>query len=461
MKESQHTEWKESWRDEFLKWVCGFANAEGGVLVIGKTDKGVPVGVPDAKQLLEVLPNKIRDVLGIMADVRLARESGKELIEIRVAPYPYPVSYKGEYHYRSGSTKQELKGAALDRFLLKKQGRTWDGVPVPDVTVRSLSKAAIDSFRLKARHSLRMNASDLKESMSGLVEKLHLYDGKHLKRAAVLLFHPEPEKFVTGALVKIGFFRTNDDLLYHDEIHGDLFTQTEKTIELLQTKYLKAAITYRGLQRVETLPVPETALREAVLNAIIHKEYSNGAPIQISVYADKLMIWNPGHLPETWTVAKLKEKHSSQPPNPSIAGVFFRAGEIEAWGRGIERIFSACRAAKFPEPVIDHEATGLWITFPFSADLVQRTAPDAPREKPSGKTFGENLQGKATGKKLGKTARAIVELMRAAPKITVPELAEQLGKTERAILLQISGLKEQSVIRRVGPDKGGHWEVTE
>ncbi len=174
--------------------------------------------------------------------------------------------------------------------------------------------------------------------------------GNYLKRAAVLAFHPDPEKFVTGAFVKIGYFRTNDDLLYHDEVHGDLFTQVSRTIDLLLTKYLKAAITYQGIQRVETLPVPEPALREAVLNAIIHKDYASGTPVQISVYADKLMVWNPGQLPQAWTVAKLKRKHASLPFNPDIANIFFRAGEIEAWGRGVERIFAACREARFPEP---------------------------------------------------------------------------------------------------------------
>ena len=146
MKEHQHIEWKESWRDDCLKWICGFANAEGGVLVIGRNDKGAVVGVADARKLLADLPNKIRDVLGIMANVHLVKKSGKELIEIRVEPYPTPISYKGSYYYRSGSTTQELKGAALERFLLRKQGRTWDDVPVPGVRVRDLSKPAIDTF---------------------------------------------------------------------------------------------------------------------------------------------------------------------------------------------------------------------------------------------------------------------------------------------------------------------------
>ena len=89
---------------------------------------------------------------------------------------------------------------------------------------------------------------------------------------------------------------------------------------------------------------------------VIHKDYATGTPVQISVYADTLMIWNPGQLPATWTVEKLTQKHSSQPFNPDIANVFFRAGEIEAWGRGIESIFGACRAAGFPDPVLEYEA---------------------------------------------------------------------------------------------------------
>ncbi len=139
MKEHQHIEWKESWRDEYLKWICGFANAEGGVLVIGRNDKGVAVGVKDARKLMADIPNKVRDILGIMVDVNLRQEAGKETLEILVDPYPYPVSYKGEYHYRSGNTKQELKGAALDKFLLRKQGRHWDGVPIPYLQLLPIS----------------------------------------------------------------------------------------------------------------------------------------------------------------------------------------------------------------------------------------------------------------------------------------------------------------------------------
>lgn len=96
MSESQNTEWKSTWRDEYIKWICGFANANGGRLEIGRDDYGNVIGLDDAKRLMEDLPNKIRDVLGIVVDINLSSESGKDLISIEVAPHPYPVSYKGQ-----------------------------------------------------------------------------------------------------------------------------------------------------------------------------------------------------------------------------------------------------------------------------------------------------------------------------------------------------------------------------
>ncbi len=220
MNESQHIEWKRSWRDDYLKWVCAFANADGGVLIIGKDDKGNVVGLSDAKRLLEEIPNKVRDILGIMVEVNLQRapnnheeEGDKDFIEIVVDPYPYPISYKGAYHYRSGSTKQELKGAALDQFLLRKQGRRWDGVPVPYVKASDLETKSLAYFRQKALKSQRLSAEILEESDPTLLEKLHLLEGSYLTRAAVLLFHTEPECFFTGAQIKIGYFQSDSDLL--------------------------------------------------------------------------------------------------------------------------------------------------------------------------------------------------------------------------------------------------------
>lgn len=464
MKESQNTEWKESWRDEYLKWLCGFANAEGGVLVIGKDDKGKAVGVTDAKKLLVDLPNKIRDVLGIVAHLRLVQEEGKDLVEIQVEPYPNPISYKGEYHVRSGSTKQELKGTALDRFIMRKYGRTWDGAPVPKVTVRQLSGVAFELFRNLASQSDRIAPEDLRASREKLLQKLRLFEGTYLTRAAVLLFHPDPEKFFSGAHVKVGFFKDDVDVLYHDLIEGDLFSQVTKTVEMIRAKYMKAAITYQGIQRIETYPVPYEALREAVLNAAIHKDYTSGAPIQIRVYEDKMSIWNPGQLPEGWSNDRLLNVHSSEPLNPKIANAFFRAGEIESWGRGISKIFSACKQAGFPNPEIEQESGGWWTRFTFSQAVIDRLKgelSDSGKPKTEEKNYGEKLRRKTEEKKLGKTAEAMIQAIADSPKITTSELAEALRRSESAIEKQLRQLKNDGILRRVGPDKGGHWEIIE
>ena len=118
--ENQQIEWKETWREEHLKWVCGFANAEGGRLSIGKTDRGQAVGVANVRELLENLPNKIRDMMGILVEVNFRLEQDLPLIEIQVPAYPNPISYKGKFYFRSGSTLQELNGNALQRFLMRK-----------------------------------------------------------------------------------------------------------------------------------------------------------------------------------------------------------------------------------------------------------------------------------------------------------------------------------------------------
>ena len=363
MSETQNIEYKSVWKDEYLKWICGFANAQGGTLYIGKDDNGNVVGVKDAKKLLEELPNKITTILEIVTPVNLHQTEQGDYIEIIVDSHPNPVNYKGEYHYRSGSTKQELKGAALDKFLLQKQGKHWDAVSIPNVSVADLKPETFDFFRKRGVKSKRLDEDVLTDTNEVLLNNLKLTDNGYLKRAALLLFHPDPEKYVSGAYIKIGFFRTDSDLLFQDEIHGNLFEQVEKTMDLLFTKYIKAMISYEDIYRVETYEYPKDALREALLNAVAHKDYTGPYPIQISVYDNKIMIWNYGKLPENWTVEDLLDKHSSQPRNPDVATTFFRSGYVESWGRGMDKMRNLCLEAKIPLPQLSCKGNDFWTVF--------------------------------------------------------------------------------------------------
>ena len=364
MNENQNIEWKESWRDDYLKWICGFANAAGGKIYIGMNDSGQVVGVADAKKLLEDIPNKVRDVLGIIVDVNLLEKDGLEYIEIDVPPYSNPINYKGQYHYRSGSTKQELKGAALNRFILQRTGRHWDEFPIERAKVEELSASALNRFRKEAARSGRVDEGVLNDNTEHLLHDLRLIDEDgHLNRAALLLFHPDPERFVFGAYIKIGFFRDDKgNLEFQDEVHGALMEQVDKAMDLIKTKYLIYRISYEGISRRETPQFPVEAIRESLMNAVAHKDYASAVPIQISVLPDHITFWNAGQLPESWTTEKLFESHPSSPYNPLIANAFFRSGDIESWGRGYKRILEAVSAYKLLPPKLEM-ISGLMITY--------------------------------------------------------------------------------------------------
>ncbi len=370
MPEQQNIEWKQSWRDEYLKWICGFANAKGGKLFIGKDDNGIIIGIDNYKRLMDDIPNKIQNYLGIICNVNLHQESEKYFIEIETEPYPYPISYKGQYHYRSGSTKQELKGIALDKFLLNRQGKCWDSVPVPNVKIEDLKQETLQLFRKKAYNSKRVNDSVLKDDDKTIIENLDLNENEYLKRAAILLFHPKPEKFITGAYIKIGYFETDDDLRFQNVVYGNLFEQIEQALDLIKNKYLKAYIRYEGIDRIEEYIFPESVIREALLNAVCHKDYSSNTPIQIRIYENKIIFWNSGQLPENWTIEKLRIRHPSQPFNPDIANTFFRAGYVEAWGRGTINMINECKKKGILPPHFIYDFSG------FIVELFKYTEKD-------------------------------------------------------------------------------------
>jgi ATP-dependent DNA helicase RecG len=438
MSETQNIEYKTIWKDEYLKWICGFANAQGGTLYIGKDDNGNVVGVKDAKKLLEELPNKITTILGIVTPVNLHQTEQGDYIEIIVDSHPNPVNYKGEYHYRSGSTKQELKGAALDKFLLQKQGKHWDAVSIPNVSVADLKPETFDFFRKRGVKSKRLDEDVLTDTNDVLLNNLKLTDNGYLKRAALLLFHPDPEKYVSGAYIKIGFFRTDSDLLFQDEIHGNLFEQVEKTMDLLFTKYIKAMISYEDIYRVEIYEYPKDALREALLNAVAHKDYTGPYPIQISVYENKIMIWNYGKLPENWTVEDLLDKHSSQPRNPDIATTFFRSGYVESWGRGMDKMRNLCIEAKIPLPQLSCKGNDFWTV------------------------FRKDIYNKEDLSKLGLSDRQIkaVLYVKEHGRITNKEYQEVNGIGKSVTIDELRNLVDKQILVRIGETgRGTYYEL--
>ncbi len=446
MSENQNTEYKESWRTEYLKWVCGFANAQGGTIYIGIDDAGKVVGVKEIKKLMDDIPNQIQSGLGIIADVNRQTKNGLDYIEIKVNPSTYPVNYHGEYHYRSGSTKQQLQGAALTEFIREKTGYLWDAVPIDNISVNDLDRNSIDIFRREAVRKKRMEKADLEISDEELLDHLDLLvDGK-LKRAAAMLFYRKPGRIITGCYVKIGRFGEGSDLQYQDTVEGSLFSIADRVIDLIYTKYLKASITYEHDVRVETYPFPREGVREAIYNALGHNNYAASIPIQIRIEDEAMYISNNCILPKNWTVETLMKPHKSEPFNPSIANAFYRAGYIEAWGRGIQKICEACRELGTAEP--EYTVLGDDLTVKFTA-LESAKVSDIKAPKYQIDTLDNTLDKK------------ILALIEGKPTITQNEMAIYFGVSVPTIKRTMKKLLGSGHIVREGGKRYGHWEKFE
>lgn len=472
MQENQTVEWKEFWKDKYLQWVCAFANTNGGTLIIGKNDNGSNVGVENVAELLEQIPTKIRNTMGIIADVHVETHDNVNIIVINVDEQLFPVSCKGKYYSRSGSSTFELTGLPLDSLVYKRLGKTWDSIPVPDESVETLDNRAIKTFRKKALQSDRLTEEDLDVTDKLLLDKLNLYEGEYLKRAAILLFHENPEKWITGAYIKIGYFGNSDsDLLYQDEVTGPLIEQVDKALELVYQKYMKALITYEGIQRVEKYMFPKSAFREILLNAVIHKDYATCIPIQISVYEDKIYIWNPGKLPEPLTVDTLFKKHQSIPYNPKIAATFFKTGMIESWGRGFDKILVACKKSNAPLPVYSQDLGGLMVLCNEGAAykklrmqyLNKFENSNFINEDRTSYSFDShsNLLNNNFAKAQLSRVKLLLAILHRSPKSTYDELAEILGVNKKTVSRDIEKLKGLGILKREGSDKTGSWIVSD
>jgi len=327
------------------------------VIYIGKDDNGNIVGVDDYKRLMDDIPNKIKNSMGITVEVNLQHENENYFIEIVTHSYSVPISLRGRYYFRSGSTKQELTGASLNEFLLRKSGKTWDDVIEQRATFEDIDEKAVASFLQASEKAGRLPENE-GLTLPELFEKLRLSEKGQLKRAAVILFAKEPAKFYPNTFVKIGRFGKDDaDLLFQETEEGNLIVLLHAILQQLNHKFLTRQIDFEGMNRIEKGEYPVPAIREMLLNALVHRNYM-GAPIQIRVYDNEISVWNDGGLPEGITEADLKKIHRSKPRNPVIADVCFKGGYIDSWGRGTIKIIDSCREANLPEPEMKDEQGG-------------------------------------------------------------------------------------------------------
>ncbi len=267
MEESHTIEFKQSWHDDYLKWICGFANASGGKLLIGVNDAGEVVGISNFTTLMEDVPSKARNLMGVTVSVNLLKKDDRFYLEIITPSYGTPISLRGRYYFRSGSTNTELTGNALNEFLMKKFRQTWDDVPEESFATDQLNLQTIEDFKNLAIDRLPGIRAELDPVI--LLKKLNLIQDGKFKKACILLFGSNPpQHYFKQAHLKIGKFNSDVDVLTSDIVEGNLFQQIDMVMNILTTKYLLKPITYDGIHRREKLEYPYLALREAIVHPV-------------------------------------------------------------------------------------------------------------------------------------------------------------------------------------------------
>jgi ATP-dependent DNA helicase RecG len=369
--ESETLEFKSQWTREALDTVAAFANGRGGVLLVGVKEGGTVIGWQGTEQELRTIADQISETLRIQPSIALETYQNKPVLRIQVSPSRIPVAVRGRYFRRVGNTTREIAPEELGRFFLDTLGLQWDAL-TGDYHFDEMDSETISHFVHLSRARLPYVGED--EHAQALLQKLNLlHDGK-LTNAAVLLFGREPQRRFITATVHIGRFRSDMTIVDDKFIGGNLFRQLDQVMQLfrqyLQVRYdirvepESAPTMLEALQRKETWEYPLEALREAVINALIHRDYLSTGDVQIRVYDDQVLITNPGRLPEGLSEAQLKDRsHPSLPRNPLIAQVFYYAGLIERWGTGTWRITELCRDQGLPDPDFVSESFGFRVTF--------------------------------------------------------------------------------------------------
>lgn len=348
--ESERIEYKQSlnrWR-EVVESVAAFATATGGVIHVGVSPEGDRVGVPVGRTTLEDLANQIKvntDPPQYPAlEVKGHDDSGVIILKVDESPTK-PVWAFGRPFKRVGRTNQRLSREEMQRLVEVTTGRTWDVLPCAGFQLEDIDHQAVESF-------LRKAGQDVGSTTEGVLKNLRLLTPDFLCNGAAVLFARAPRQFLTEAQVKCGRFRdtTSVDFLDQQTYTDNAFRQLEQAMAFV-ARNTQQAIRITGKPEREIIPeYPEEAVREAVLNAICHRDYATVGTVQVRIYSDRLEVWNPGRLPPDLTIEALYREHHSHPRNPLIADAFYRARLIEHWGTGTLRMIRECDARGMAPP---------------------------------------------------------------------------------------------------------------
>ena len=443
--ESETLDFKEKPTEKMFATLAAFANQQGGTLLIGVTDTGTVKGWSASESDFRGLANSISDQLRIQPSIERIQAGENMVTAVHVTPSVLPVAYEGRYYKRVGNTTCGINPEELGRFLVNKIGVTWDSIP-GDYPYAEFDIQTIQEFVSIARK--RLPYLDPNEAPEQILRKLDLLKNRKPARGAMLLFGINPQSHFLTSQVHIGRFKGDNTVIDDKMLRGNLFQLLKQVMQLLQ-QYLQvhfeigaAAETVDPLdllRRHDKWDYPLDALREALLNALVHRDYfvSTGE-IEIRVYDDRIIISNPGELPQAITIDELRQAgHRSIPRNPLMAQVLYYAGLIEKWGTGTTRIIELCMNSGLPSPQFKSEKG--WFQIGFL----------------SGKLNVELLE------KAGLAERQIaaIKQLKEVPRITVAQYAKQAGVSLATAKRDITDLISRGILIKRGTTGRGVYYV--
>ncbi len=417
-------EFKESYTD-IGKEISAFANASGGKILIGVYDN------ENIKKF--TLTNKIHSQIidiGQKIDPSI-NLNVKEIDNITIITVPEgkekPYAYSEQYYIRIGATSQKMKKDALRSFFQK------EGLIFFDEKLNTNFNLKNDFNKSKFKNYLSKAGLSNITNYINILTNLSLYDNKYLKNAGVLLFSNKITKFFYTATIVCVLYQgtTKTEILDKKEFNTDLYSNFDNafiyTCSKLNTNYI-----IKDKERKEKLELPKESIREALINAIAHKNYFLNAHIQVDIFYDRVEITNPGSLVSGISKEEFGKKSLSR--NPLLFGLMQRVNLGEMIGSGITRIRNSMKEYGLE---YKFDITENWFTI----------------------IFYRPKQALSSEKTMEKTVEKIIRLIKNNPNITTKELILKIGLTRRGIEYNLKKLKKDGKIKRIGPNKGGSWEV--
>jgi len=362
--ESETLEFKERFSREVLLTAGAFANTEGGVILIGVSDSGKIKGVSVGRETLQEWANQISQSTEprIIPEIELEEADGKKVVIIRIREFPIkPVSVRGRCYRRVGNSNRVMQPQEIAEMHLVSTGMSWDRLPAREAGLEDIDAERVMEYVRKANSTKRRSIPE-SEDFTAILEKLDLIKKGKPTWAAVLLFGFEPQRFLPQASIHCGRFKGETAIIDDRMIAGTVIDQIDEAMDFVRRNLSVRFVIKDKPRREEVWEYPLEAVREAIVNAVCHRDYTISAKVEVRIYDDRLVVWSPGRLPQGITIEDLYKPHPSVLRNRGIAGVFYDIGLIEQWGSGIDRMREACLNAELPEPEFE-EDLGFRVTF--------------------------------------------------------------------------------------------------